>query len=49
MISNSTNKEDFLAFLKLVVEEIKEGTEKPLLMLDNHRAHHSNIVKEYML
>ena len=39
MISKSTNKEDFLSFLKLLKRSI--GRSKVFFVYDNHRAHMS--------
>lgn len=44
-ISGSNNKEDFLFFLK-EVRKVTVG--KLIVVLDNHRAHHANVVKEYV-
>ena len=43
----STNKEDFIDFLKLVKLEV--GDDKPVLAYDNHRSHTSIAATEYIL
>lgn len=46
MTSKSTNKESFFDFLDMVNDALKPGITKPILVIDNHPAHKSNLVKE---
>ena len=47
-LSKSTNKEDFLLFLKTKVHPFVKYPRSTVLILDNHRAHHSHIVTAWL-
>ena len=46
MLAKSTNKEDTLAFLKLVVANLTTR-KKPYLVWDRHSSHRNKLVREY--
>ena len=45
-VGKSTNKEDFIDFLKLVKIEI--GALRPMLVYDNHPSHTSKLASKYI-
>ena len=47
-ISRSTNKEDFLHFLKSKVHPFVKYPRSTVLVMDNHRAHHSLVVSKWL-
>ena len=47
-LTRSTNKEDFLEFLKLKIHPFVKYPRSTVLIMDNHRAHHSTIVTEWL-
>ena len=47
-LAKSTNKEDFLNFLKKQVHPFVKYPRSTVLVLDNHRAHHSLVVTEWL-
>ena len=48
MLGESTNIEEFEEFMQKVKLNCKESSDKPYLVIDNHSAHRSNRVKEYL-
>ena len=48
MFGKSTNKEDFLLFLKTKIDEFVKYPRSTVLVLDNHRAHYSKVVTAWL-
>ena len=48
VLGASTNKVEFKAFLEQVLRNLKEGVVKPNLILDNHSAHISMDLREWI-
>ena len=50
-IAQSTNKRDFATFVAMIREAlVPQLANEPIhFVLDNHRAHHSNVAKQAML
>ena len=48
MFGKSTNKEEFLEFLKTKINPWVKYPKTTVLVMDNHRAHHSKIVSEWL-
>jgi hypothetical protein len=49
-IAESTNTDDFVAFLKEIraVIDFENGDKETYVVVDNHKAHHSQDVKDYI-
>ena len=47
-LAKSTNKEDFLQFLKEKIDNYSSYPRSTVLVMDNHRAHHSKVVTEWL-
>ena len=48
--AKSTNKDDYVEFMRLVKEQVKPSaaSQKPILLFDAHRAHTSNDAKKFI-
>ena len=46
--AKSTNKEDFLEFLKNQIDRYVKYPRSTVLVLDNHRAHHAKTVQAWL-
>lgn len=47
-LAKSTNKEDFLTFLQKKIHPFIKYPRSTVLVMDNHRAHHSKVVVKWL-
>ena len=48
MTGDSTNKEEFMIFMQKVYDNLKVDVKNPTVIIDNHAAHKSLLVTQYI-